>query len=92
MKKKNIQDTYLQTLSEIKNIHRRSKSDSALSIRDNLEANLADDEEEFLTIQDDNQKLLKHTTLNFIVFGLIVCFDAFERIFLLKRMVYQYIE
>lgn len=75
-------DTNLQTLIEIKDIHHRNKSDSILSIEDPLHVNLADDKEDFPTIQSKNKKHFDSNVTTFIGFGSVICFNVFAGIIL----------
>lgn len=73
-------DTNLQTLIEIKDIHHRNKSDSILSIEDPLQVNLADDD--FPTIQSKNKKHFDSNVTTFIGFGSVIRFNVFAGIIL----------
>lgn len=55
MESKNVQDSYLQTLIERKEIQRRSKCQTTLPIEDHVEVILPDVDYDFLTIEDDTQ-------------------------------------
>lgn len=82
METKNAQDSYLQTLIERKEIQRRSKSQSTLPTENHVEVILPDVEDDFLTIEDDNQQSFKrnHTFLYHLRIGGVfrrVCKNVF---------------
>lgn len=84
MESKNMQDLYLQTLIERKEIQRRSKFQSTLPTEDYVEVILPDVEDDFPTIQDDNQQLFKrnHTFFYHLRIGGVfrrVCKNVFIR-------------